>query len=292
MKPYKFDSHEELLEQLTDQISEDTNLKDFFIKHDITYDTIQASLNELLVYQQEIKHCKDCAGLHECKQDILGHQPVLSYSNETIRLSYQACHYHIATEEKRQQQSRVNALYMPKMIYEASLSDFHMNTGIRKDLYHKMISFINTIKMGEQAKGIYLYGEYQAGKTYALAALANQCSAIGQSVIITYYPDLVREIKSSIKTGNLEARINELKHVDILMLDDIGGESQSPWVRDEVLGPILQHRLLDQKPTFFTSNHNIADLARTLADSKEQSELIKAYRIIERIKGLTEAFKL
>ena len=169
---------------------------------------------------------------------------------------------------------------------------FHMDTPIRKDLYHKMISFINALKIEDNAQGIYLYGPYQAGKTYALAALANQCSAIGKSVIITYYPDLVRELKSSIKTGTLESRISALKNVDILMLDDIGGESQSPWVRDEILGPILQHRLLDHKPTFFTSNLHLNDLAKTLADSKEQSEQIKAYRIIERIKALTEPFKL
>jgi len=292
MKPLPLKKDEELLEALTDQMSDEECLKDFYIKHDITYETIKESLNELMIYQNEIKHCEDCPGLFACKQDIKGHQPVLNYTNNQIRLTYQACSYYESSEEKRQRQSRVNALYMPKMIYEASLSDFRLDSPVRKDLYHKMMTLVNQIKLGEKIKGLYLYGAYQQGKTYAFAALANHLSEIGKSVIITYYPDLVREIKSSIKTGTLETRINQLKHIDVLMLDDIGGESQSAWVRDEVLGPILQHRLLDDLPTFFTSNVHLNDLARLFADSKEQIEMMKAYRIIERIKALSEPFKL
>ncbi|MDI5788502.1 hypothetical protein PO124_09190 [Bacillus licheniformis] len=41
-----------------------------------------------------------------------------------------------------------------------------------------------------------------------------------------------------------------VKSTPILMLDDIGAESMSSWVRDEVLGAILQHRMSQQLPTF------------------------------------------
>ena len=39
--------------------------------------------------------------------------------------------------------------------------------------------------------------------------------------------------------------------VPVLILDDIGSEMNTQWVRDEVLGPILQFRMLEELPTFF-----------------------------------------
>jgi primosomal protein DnaI len=76
------------------------------------------------------------------------------------------------------------------------------------------------------------------------------------------------------------------------MLDDIGGESQSSWVRDEVLGPILQHRLLDEKPTFFSSNITRNDLPMYMVENKQKAELMKAYRIFARIESLSEEFNM
>ena len=118
--------------------------------------------------------------------------------------------------------------------------------------------------------GMYIHGEYQRGKTYTLAALANEITKQGFKVVLAYYPDLVRELKSSIGNNTLESLINKLKQADILMLDDIGGESNSSWVRDEVLGPILQYRLLDEKPTFFSSNLSIKDLALNMTENNQK----------------------
>ncbi len=292
MKKYPYKTNPELIETLSDQVSEDPNLKDFFIQHDISYEMIKENLSTLLIYQNESKRCNPCEGLHVCKQDVRGHQPVLVYENNQVRLLYQACEYEQEALRKRELEQRVHALYMPKMIYQASLSDFHLDSQLRKDLYHKIMHAMNQLKLNEPIKGLYLYGPYQKGKTYTLGAIANHCSLLGKRVVITYYPDLVRELKSSIRDGSLESRIQKLKEVDVLLLDDIGGDAVSEWVRDEILGPILQHRLLDEMPTFFSSNLSTDDLAKTLACGTQQSDLIKGYRIVERIKALSESFKM
>ena len=107
-------------------------------------------------------------------------------------------------------------------------------------------------------------------------------------LIIAYYPDLVREFKSRIGNNTIEELVSRLKTIEILMLDDIGGESSSQWVRDEVLGPILQHRLLDEKPTFFSSNVSRKDLINLLTVNNQKADLMKAARIHARIQSLTE----
>ncbi len=292
MRKYDFKANPTLVDEIVEELSEDQRLKPFFLKHDITSEVIEDAVNELVTFREEIKRCDDCPGLHACKQDTTGMQPVLKYRRGRIALEYQPCHYMRAKDKQMESKHRINALYMPKMILDATLEDFYMNTKERNDLYKKIIGITNQYAKGESVKGLYLHGRYQIGKTYTLAAIANRFCTMGYEVIIAYYPDLAREMKSSIKTGTLEERIAQLKTVDVLLLDDIGGEMFSAWIRDEILGPILQYRLLDEKPTFFSSNLPLNELSKYFISTDQQQEKIKGFRIIERIKKLTEPFNM
>ncbi len=105
-------------------------------------------------------------------------------------------------------------------------------------------------------------------------------------VIIAYYPDLVRMIKSSIASRDTEVIINKLKNVDILMLDDIGAETNTNFIRDEVLGPILQYRMNNLLPVCMTSNLSLIDLEKHFQDSTTSINLVNSERIISRIRYL------
>ena len=83
-----------------------------------------------------------------------------------------------------------------------------------------------------------------------------------------------------------------LKNVDILLIDDIGAENVTAWGRDEILGTILQYRMNNKLSTFFTSNLTLEELEVHLSLSKNSEDKVKARRIIERIKELTEDLEL
>ncbi len=107
--------------------------------------------------------------------------------------------------------------------------------------------------------------------------------------MIVYVPELFRELKSSIGDSTLNEKLEAIKKEPVLMLDDIGAESMSSWVRDEILGPILQFRMLDNLPTFFTSNYDFQGLEHHLTYSQRgEEEKLKARRVMERIKYLAE----
>ncbi len=292
MERLPFKKNAELVEEITEELANDAVLKSFFIKHDIDHETIENHLNDLMTFQQEHPRCRDCEGLHACSQDTRGHQPELLYRSGTISLAYHPCNFLIHHRKIESEKRRVDALYMPEMIFKASLSDFRMNTKGRKELYQKMMKIVSHVKLNQTTKGLYLHGAYRVGKTYALAALSNQLATYGKHVVLAYYPDLARELKSSIRSGELETMVARLKTVDVLMLDDIGGEAPSQWVRDEVLGPVLQHRLLDEKLTCFSSNVAPVELVKYMSESSQKAEQVKAYRIIERIVSLSEEVKM
>ena len=72
------------------------------------------------------------------------------------------------------------------------------------------------------------------------------------------------------------------------MIDDIGADSMSAWIRDEVLGVILQHRMQEQLPTFFSSNFNMDQLEQHLSVTQRgDEEPLKAKRIMERVRYLS-----
>ena len=65
----------------------------------------------------------------------------------------------------------------------------------------------------------------------------------------------------------------------LLLLDDIGAEHLTAWARDEVIEPIIQHRMDEKLPTFFTSNFDYDGLEKHFTIN---GEVVYAKRIIER----------
>lgn len=276
-------ANEALLEQRADQFFEDPEFKAFFMQYDVSYEAIKDGINLLIQYQQEKDACEQSL-VH--KEDL--YRPVLGFENGHITLSYVPCDTLKNYQNQVALSNRIDATTMPKTLLNANLSDFRQDSEGRQSFYHKIMQTVHHLKLAEPTKGLYLHGAYMTGKTYALAAAANQFSKLGYQVTLMYYPDFAREIKSSIDQGTLELRISNLKKTDILMLDDLGGEGFSAWVRDEVLGPILQHRLLDQKLTYFTSNIPPKQLLSHFTGPTHENEKIKAFRIIERLQAMAE----
>ena len=139
---------------------------------------------------------------------------------------------------------------------------------------------------------MYLSGSFGSGKSYILSALLNELSNKGYKTVNVYYPSLLKTLKASFNDSNYDDILNEIMDADILLLDDIGAENNTSWSRDEVLGTILQYRMDNDLTTFFTSNFTIEELESVLSDTKNDSDEIKARRIIERIKYLTIEDKL
>ena len=109
---------------------------------------------------------------------------------------------------------------------------------------------------------------------------------------MAYYPDLVRLFKSAIPKGTTEDMIARLKEVEVLILDDFGGETPNSYIRDEILGPILQERMEYKRLTFMSSNLNLDQLRSHLAESAKDFDVVRASRIFERIHVLMEIVEL
>ena len=179
----------------------------------------------------------------------------------------------------------------PLSIKNASMKDIDLTDKKRKDVIKWINNFYKEYQKDGNIKGLYLHGSFGSGKSYLIAALFNELSKLGVKSIIVYYPELLRSLKESFN-DDFEDRMYKLKTTDLLLIDDIGAESVSPWSRDEILGTILQYRMDAKLPTFFTSNLNREELISHLAYTKNGVDMVKAKRIIERINQLTVDMEL
>ncbi|MDQ0220099.1 primosomal protein DnaI [Peribacillus cavernae] len=261
----------------------------------ITSEMIEKSLSKLYEFSSQSKNCGKCPNLDGCINMMEGYHPKLLVQGNTIDLHYEICPRKSIYDEKRKHERLIQSLYVPKDILSASLGDFYQTdtAGGRIEAIEKATTFVEEYAPGKKQKGLYLHGSFGVGKTYLLGAIANELAENQISSLIVYVPDFLREIKASIGDNTINDKIEMTKKAPVLMLDDFGAETMSSWTRDEVIGPILQFRMLENLPTFFTSNFDFGGLQNHLTFSQRgEKEEVKAARIMERIQYLAEPLQL
>lgn len=279
-------------QKMEQEILNHPEIKHFLSAHpEISKQEVVKNLIKLYEYISQSEQCEQCSSYTNCKNMLQGYSPVLSVDNGEIRLAYEKCHYHIAHEQLTEQRNLIKSLYMPKEILEATVEDIDFEHG-RSQVIREISYFLDQAKTQLPAKGLYITGPFGVGKTYLLGAIANKLKEYRISTMLIYMPELVREIKNALKDDSVNEKINYFKTTDVLMIDDIGAEMQSAWFRDEVLGSILQYRMMERLPVFFTSNYTLTQLEAELASTRGGVEEVKAGRIIERIKQVSKEIAL
>ncbi len=235
----------------------------------------------------ELKNCSKCKSIDKCKNEVLGHVYYPDVVKDYLEFSYKPCKYFKDDSIK----NSTKFFLTPKILQKATLSDL-INEKERSNILKYIKDFLKKKVSGESVKGLYLSGSFGSGKSYILSALLNELSNKGFQTVNVYYPSLLQMLKASFNDSSYDDILNEIMDAEILLLDDIGAENNTPWSRDEVLGTILQYRMDNDLTTFFTSNFTIDELENVLCETKNDSDAIKARRIIERIKYLTVEDKL
>ena len=278
-----------MLEDIKKKIKEDNpHLADYDIKDYQVWDFVR--LNE------ELSNCRKCKGIDNCPNSKRGFSPILTNSGD---ISYVRCKYYLKEIDAKSKESKLGLMYMPKDVLDAKMDKFDLNTDDaenRKKCMAYLKNFIKKYEEGNFVKGAYIFGEVGSGKTFLLSAFANELIERGHQVIFVYLPDLINDLKDDFE--KLNEKINELKEVEILILDDFGVGELTGWIRDSILAPILNYRMSAFKPLFMSSNipyssdlNKVYFLAKYLK-TKDDNDPVQSKRIMRRIDALCTFLKL
>lgn len=176
------------------------------------------------------------------------------------------CHYDQILDRKLQFAN------IPEVFKDLTINSFDTNLYLKEENRVKAIAvkkmaadYIRKFEtFQEKGKGLYFYSKVKgSGKTRMAISVGNALMKVERlGVKYTTTIDLLDEIK---KTFDKDSEITEskligsIKKVDILILDDVGVENPTPWVKT-IFYSILDGRMDNKKITIFTSNLSLDQL--------------------------------
>jgi len=275
-------------QDLVQKIMKDPDVAAFIQQESLTPEELNRSISKFNQYITE----RDKFLRGDTDYIAKGYKPILVMNHGYADVSYEETPELIAAEKEAAIKNRLKLINLPATLKKASLAQVDLDDLERLPVFEKLLAFVEqypTIR-----KGLYLYGDFGVGKSFMVAALAHDLSEKrGVSSTLLHYPSFVIDVKNAIGDGNVKTLVDELKLSEVLILDDIGAEQSTPWVRDEILQVILQYRMQENLPTFFTSNFNFEELELHFAKGKNgNDETWEARRVMERIRYLAEETRL
>ena len=260
------------------------SLKKALPEYNVTID----NLSDFDILFKEKNNCKKCKGLSYCLNENEGF-----YTEYEDSFVLKKCKYKLIKDEESKKNKLIKTLYIPRNIVDATLETFDTNTISRTKIYKYINDLISNWDNPDK-KGLYLYGSFSIGKTYTLGVIANELAKKNIETLLVYFPDLIVDIRNALKenTSRYEELFDKLRKVDVLMLDDFGSENMTPWVRDDLLSPILNYRLFEGKIMFMSSNISPIDLKEYLKIENKDKEKMKAERITNRLNDMMRSISM
>ena len=275
-------------QNLVQKIMKDPDVAAFVQQESLNQDELNRSISKFNQYITE----RDKFLRGDTDYIAKGYKPILVMNHGYADVSYEETPELIAAEKEAAIKKRLNLINFPSSLKNVSFLDVYRDDVQRITVLKRMIEFVNDYP--NNLKGLYLYGDFGVGKSFMVAALAHDLSEKrGVSSTLLHYPSFVIDAKNAISDGSVKTLVDEIKLSEVLILDDIGAEQSTAWVRDEILQVILQYRMQENLPTFFTSNFNFEDLEKHFAKGKNgNDETWEARRVMERIRYLAEETRL
>ncbi|MCE5259228.1 MAG: ATP-binding protein [Chloroflexi bacterium] len=138
-------------------------------------------------------------------------------------------------------------------------------------------------------------GSYGSGKTHLAAAIANYRLEQAQPVLFVVVPDLLDYLRAAYapnSTTTYDERFDQVRSIDMLILDDLGTQNATPWAAEK-LYQLLNYRYNAELPTVITTNQMLDDLDPRLASRLRDQNMVvivPLHGVDHRIKGKNDSF--
>lgn len=143
-------------------------------------------------------------------------------------------------------------------------------------------AFKEAQKYADKPRGwIVFTGSYASGKTHLAAAVANYRNEQGFPSLFVVVPDLLDHLRATFSpnsTVSLDRRFEEIRTAPLLILDDLGTQTTTPWAREK-LYQLFNYRYNAALPTVITTSTFKEEMDNRLLSRMEDTRLCKIYSI-------------
>lgn len=197
--------------------------------------------------------------------DLCKYTGVVVRSNKYLKDEYfMPCLMYKTNRKLREVSKLMNASGLGDRFQQRRFETFQQdkNTAEAKQRAER---FCKDLQNNPKATGLMLVGPYGCGKTHLAAAILHRCAEYGVAGMFVVVPELLARIRTSYRTGDgkAEAVIETAKNAQLLILDDLGAEKASEWVKEQ-LYMLVNYRYEHMLPTIVTTNCSGAELEQEL----------------------------
>ena len=124
-------------------------------------------------------------------------------------------------------------------------------------------------------------GPYSCGKTHLAAAIANFRKDLGLPQRFEVVPDLLDHLRATFNpnsTVSYDRRFKEIRSAPLLILDDLGTQSMTPWVREK-LYQLFNYRYNAELPTVITTADRLDEIDARIRSRMLDKRLCTIYGI-------------
>ncbi len=140
---------------------------------------------------------------------------------------------------------------LPKKLRNHTFKNFNVES-FNKAAFTDCVKFAKNFHRNKGGQGLIICGKSGRGKTHLACAILNHLDK-KHSLAFEHIPTLLEKIRRG------EGRLEQLLNVELLVLDDLGGERESEWALEKLL-IIVDGRLNNLKATIYTTNFNFDEL--------------------------------
>ncbi|RLD11172.1 MAG: DNA replication protein DnaC [Chloroflexota bacterium] len=155
--------------------------------------------------------------------------------------------------------------------------------GLDKDKLKSLEKAFQSAKtFAERPKGWLTFtGTYGCGKTHLAAAIANYRAGLGTPPLFIMVPDLLDHLRATFNPKSetsYDRLFNQIKTTNLLILDDLGTESMTPWVKEK-LYQLFNYRYNAKLPTVITTATPLGEIDPRIRSRMMDKRISKVHTI-------------
>ena len=231
---------------------------------------------EIAEVNESIRACRMCPGppcnKHGPYRNVL---PEVDATGKLFTIRVQPCPYVQRAQRDASIRRIVGSAHVPERYASIQASDY-LTDADNLDAYRLAMETVR------DPFSLYLFGETGCGKTMLASLVVSERIRLGLFSVFLSVSDYLAELRSAFRRNaefDPESVRKEVRHADLLVLDDFGAECGSEWAACELFS-LVNARYTSDRPMIITSNLSPSALCEQIG----RQDSLAGRRIYSRIR--------